>query len=355
MFKLDTGSQVNVIPKSELLKLEEKPAVRNDKTAVLDYSDNRVPILDTKNGFWQLPLDEESSYLTTFCTPWGRYRFLVLPFCLNFAPEEFQKAMDEIYEEDEDINPYFDDFALGSSTVEEHCRLLRRTLLKARKANLKFNELKTQLSQTSVNYLGHVLSDERIKPDPKKIRAIEQFATPNCKEDLQRFLGKEHLLMIDYLSKYIELKPLNSTTEQSVIIVMKSIYATHGIPEDLVSYGGQPFNSNLMINFFREWGIKHHVTPPHFSRANGQIERAVQTEKNSLTKAAEEGKDLYVVLLDYRIQPAKYMPSPAELLMGRKLRTFLPSDPGQLKPTFDVERAREALRKRQIIQNKYAN
>ncbi|GFU04779.1 integrase catalytic domain-containing protein [Trichonephila clavipes] len=49
------------------------------------------------------------------------------------------------------------------------------------------------------------------------------------------------------------------------------------------------------------------------------------------------------------------MPSPAELSMGRKLRTFLPSHPGQLKPTFDVERAREALRKRQIIQNKYAN
>ncbi|GFU49667.1 integrase catalytic domain-containing protein [Nephila pilipes] len=134
---------------------------------------------------------------------------------------------------------------------------------------------------------------------------------------------------------------------------MKSIYATHGIPEDLVSEGGPPFNSNLMMNFFRKWGIKH-VTPPHFPGANGEIERAVQTV-NSLTKAAEEGKDLYVVLLDYRIQPAKDMPSPAELLMGRKLRTFLPSHPGQLKPTFEVERARDPLRKRQIIQNKYAN
>ncbi|GFQ87520.1 integrase catalytic domain-containing protein [Trichonephila clavata] len=161
--------------------------------------------------------------------------------------------------------------------------------------------------------------------------------------------------MIDYLSKYGELKPLNSTTAQSVITVMKSIYATHGIPEDLVSDGGPPFNSNLMTNFFREWGIKHHVTPPHFPRENGQIERAGQTVKNSLTKAAEEGKDFYVVLLDYRIQPAKDVPSPAELLMGRKLRSFLPSHPGQLKPTFDVERAGEALRKRQIIQNKYAN
>ncbi|GFT56514.1 integrase catalytic domain-containing protein [Trichonephila clavipes] len=55
------------------------------------------------------------------------------------------------------------------------------------------------------------------------------------------------------------------------------------------------------------------------------------------------------------IQPAKDMPSPAKLLMGRKLRTFLPSHPAILNPAFDVERAREALRKRQIIQNKYAN
>ncbi|GFQ97055.1 retrovirus-related Pol polyprotein from transposon opus [Trichonephila clavata] len=506
--ELDTKETNCVWPLNEAILRHHYPIPTADALVTKLKGGKVFTILDAKNGFWQLPLDEESSYITTFCTPWGRYRFLVLPFGLNSAPEEFQKAMDEIYEEDEDINPYFDDIALGSSTVEEHCRLLLRTLLKARKANLKLNELKTQLSQTSINYLGHVLLDEGIKPDPKKIRAIEQFATPNCREDLQRFLGKnlviadalsraqsttdkfdevlgqeatvrinlltqasptkweeiakmttddpemqdvlfhinngwpekrktkiaaqpywhckeelystkeriicrgqrlvvpvkyrkeifkllhvshkgvvsskikareyfywpnlnrdveeyvskckicqkyqrenqkeilinpeipgrpwqkvacdffclkgkEHLLMIDYLSKYVELKPFNSTTAQSVITVMKSIYATHGIPEDLVSDGGPPFNSNLMTNFFREWGIKH-VTPPHFPRANGQIERAVQTVKNSLTKAAEEGKDLYVVLLDYKIQPAKDMPSPAELLMGRKLRSFLP-------------------------------
>ncbi|GFY73824.1 integrase catalytic domain-containing protein [Trichonephila inaurata madagascariensis] len=123
---------------------------------------------------------------------------------------------------------------------------------------------------------------------------------------------------------------------------MKSIYATHRIPEELVSDGGPPYNSNLMMNFFQEWGIKHHVKLPHFPRANTQIERAVQAVKNSLTKAAEEGKDLYVVQFDNKIQPAKEMPSPSELLKGRKLRTFLPSHPGQLKPTFDV-------------QNKYVN
>ncbi|GFS74133.1 integrase catalytic domain-containing protein [Trichonephila clavipes] len=101
---------------------------------------------------------------------------------------------------------------------------------------------------------------------------------------------------------------------------MKSIYATHGIPE-LVSDGGPPYNSNLMMNFFREWGIKH-VILPHYPRANGQIWRAVQTVKNSLTKAIEEGKDLYVVLLDYRIQSAKGMPSPAEPFNGKKAKNI---------------------------------
>ncbi|GFS43964.1 retrovirus-related Pol polyprotein from transposon 17.6 [Trichonephila inaurata madagascariensis] len=63
------------------------------------------------------------------------------------------------------------------------------------------------LSQTSVNYLGHVLSDEEIKLDPKKIRAIEEFSTPNCKEDLQRFLGMleyvpgKNLVIADALSR----------------------------------------------------------------------------------------------------------------------------------------------------------
>ncbi|GFT56515.1 retrovirus-related Pol polyprotein from transposon 17.6 [Trichonephila clavipes] len=121
MLKLDTGSQVNVIPKSGILKWDEKSVVRNCKIAVLDYSGNTVPILDAKNGFGQLPLDEESS---PHFVHLGGDRFLLLPFGLNSAPEEFQKTMDEIYE-DEDINPYFDDIALGSSTLEEHCRLLR--------------------------------------------------------------------------------------------------------------------------------------------------------------------------------------------------------------------------------------
>ncbi|GFS44973.1 integrase catalytic domain-containing protein [Trichonephila inaurata madagascariensis] len=234
--------------------------------------------------------------------------------------------MEEIYEEDEDINPYFDDIALGSSTIEEHCRLLRRKLLEARKANLKFNVLKTQLSQTSVYYLGHVLSDEGIKPVPKKIRAIEEFAIPNCKEDVQKFLG-----MTDH-------KPILGLSKK---------------PFDTISPGLQ-----RMLLRLNKYNIQLEYVPGKNLVIADALSRAQSTTDNLDEVLGQEATVIINLLTQAsptNIQPAKDMPSPAELLMGRKLRTFLPSHPGQLKPTFVVERVREVLRKRQIIQNKCAN
>jgi len=55
-------------------------------------------VLDAKDGFWQVKLDEPSSYLTTFWTPFGRYRWLRMPFGISSAPEEFQRWQHEITE-----------------------------------------------------------------------------------------------------------------------------------------------------------------------------------------------------------------------------------------------------------------
>ncbi|GFS92977.1 retrovirus-related Pol polyprotein from transposon 17.6 [Trichonephila clavipes] len=200
MFKLVTGSQVNVIPKSELLKWDEKP-VQPRKVPLAIHNKVKEELSNMVEAGIISKVEEPTEWVSNMVviTSPKKLRICLDPRPLNKAIQrphypiptanalitklqgELQKGMEEIYEENEDINPYFD-IALGSFTVEEHCRLLRRTLLKARKANLKFNILKMQLSRTSVNYLGHVLSNEGIKPDLKKIRAIEEFATPNCKD-----------------------------------------------------------------------------------------------------------------------------------------------------------------------------
>lgn len=101
---------------------------------------------------------------------------------------------------------------------------------------------------------------------------------------------------------------------------MKSFYATHGIPEKLIGDSGVLLHSDLMRFFStRERGIKYNITSPYFPRADEEIEIMAQTKENSLSTVAEEGKNLYMILLGYRIQPAKNMISPVELLMCRKV------------------------------------
>ena len=87
-----------------------------------------------------------------------------------------------------------------------------------------------------------------------------------------------------------------------------------------------------MKAFHHERYIKHNPSSPHFPRSNGQVERSVQTLKNSLRKALADGQDLHAVLIGYRSTPTDGLASPAELLMGRKLKTKIPILKSLLKP-----------------------
>ncbi|XP_024891008.1 uncharacterized protein K02A2.6-like [Temnothorax curvispinosus] len=81
-------------------------------------------VLDLSNGFWQMELDRKSSDLTTFMTPFGRFRWNRVPFGLNSAPEMFQKKMIQIFGDIPGVKIYFDDIAIsGSDLVEHDCTL----------------------------------------------------------------------------------------------------------------------------------------------------------------------------------------------------------------------------------------
>ena len=139
------------------------------------------------------------------------------------------------------------------------------------------------------------------------------------------FLGKLFLVLIDAHSKWLEVHIVNSTSSEVTIHKLQQIFSTHGLPEQLVSDNGTAFTCHEFQSFMKQCGIQHIRTSPYHPSSNGLAERAVQTFKSALKKLeGNVSSRLIQFLARYRVTPhSTTEASPAELLMGRKLRTTL--------------------------------
>ena len=172
-------------------------------------------IMDIKHGFWHVPLTKESSRLTTFNTPFGRYCFDRLPFGLHSSGEVFEKRIEQAFE-GLPVAVYFDDLIVAGRTQADHDANLRKLLERAREVNIKFNKAKIQLYQSEVKYLGHIVSGDGLKPDPEKLEAIDRMPNPEDKAGIQRILRT-----VNFLRSYIPnmsalTKPLRSLLKDDV-------------------------------------------------------------------------------------------------------------------------------------------
>ena len=141
--------------------------------------------------------------------------------------------------------------------------------------------------------------------------------------DLFEYSGRSYLLVVDYHSRYPEIARLENTSSATVINHLKSIFARHGIPSMLRSDNGPQYASREFALFAEEYDFTHVTSSPRYPQANGEAERMVRTVKALFKK----GEDPYLALLAYRNTALGNGKSPAELLMGRSLRTNLPSVP----------------------------
>ena len=163
--------------------------------------------------------------------------------------------------------------------------------------------------------------------------------------DIMTYQGHDYIVVVDFYSKYPEIAVLGRKTTACVILHMKSMFARHGIPGQLVS-DNMPFASREFNDFAKEWGIKLTTSSPMYPQSNGQSERAVQTIKNMLKRADAEGRDHYLALLAYRNTAVAGMSySPAQMLMSRSLNPKVPTLPSLLEPK--VVDARPQLERRQ--------
>ena len=182
----------------------------------------KFTVCDAKDGFHQIQLDEESSFLTTFNTPFGRYRWTRLPFGISSAPEVWQRRMHEFVEGLEGVEVIADDFLIagfGNTDEEVNATLDRNErafLKKCREWNLKLNRDKLKRAEPTVAFMGHVLTAEGLKPDPAKVEAILEMPPPTDVKGVKRFLG-----MVNYLAKFMPLlsdmtQPLRKLEDKEV-------------------------------------------------------------------------------------------------------------------------------------------
>ena len=142
------------------------------------------------------------------------------------------------------------------------------------------------------------------------------------------FLGATFLIVVDAYSKWLEVIPMSSTTAERTITELRKLFATHGLPTQVVTDNGPQFISQEFEVFLKANGIQHYRSAPYHPATNGEAERYVQTFKQAMRAAKNDpgtlSTKLIRFLLSYRTTPnATTGVSPAELLFGRALRTRL--------------------------------
>ena len=144
------------------------------------------------------------------------------------------------------------------------------------------------------------------------------------------------LLVVDAHSKWLDVAIVTSATSSITIEKLRGMFATHGIPDIIVSDNGTVFTSEEFETFMKLNGIRHIKTAPYHPSTNGLVERAVQTLKENLKKSKAGSLETRIsrFLFKYRMTPHTTTGiSPAELLMGRQLRSHL----SLLHPDFSLQ------------------
>lgn len=161
-------------------------------------------LVDARDAFLQCKLDEESSFMTTFWTPWGRKRWLKLPFGVSVAPEVYQRKQHELLAGLKGIEPIADDVLIvGCGDTDEeaerdHDVKLLALMERCRSVKLRLGLKKLQFKVKDVHFHGHILSAKGLKPDPDKVRAILDMPNPSDAKGVQRLIG-----FANYLAKFM--------------------------------------------------------------------------------------------------------------------------------------------------------
>lgn len=174
--------------------------------------------LDLYQGFYQINLEKDSRPYTAFTTSKNQYQMTRLPMGLKTSPSAFSRmitvAMSGLnYEQ---CLVYLDDLCVFGRNLDNHNKNLIDVFTRLRKSNLKLNPAKCKFLQKEILYLGHIVSENGLAPDPEKTKSLKNYPRPQSTDEVKRFVA-----FTNYYRKFIPnfaqiAFPLNSLCRKNV-------------------------------------------------------------------------------------------------------------------------------------------
>lgn len=147
--------------------------------------------LDLRNGYNNLRVAKGHEYLLAFTCKDGQFEPLVMPFGPTGAPGFFQFFIQDVFRDriGQDVAAYLDDILIYTKEGVDHTAAVRQTLTTIRDNNLNLKPEKCKFSKSEIEYLGLIISKNKIRMDPSKVKAIQDWPVPKRVKEVESFIG----------------------------------------------------------------------------------------------------------------------------------------------------------------------